>query len=607
MMIYELLISLLIFVLPFYYDLSIESKTDLSKLLFINIITSIILIFWLFDILQSKKRLYIGKIGFILLASLLSFVFSCIFSVHKPISFFGCYMRYQGLMTNIVYFVLYLFILNLVREKSIYWLINVAILSGCGSAFYGLLQAYGKDPIGWAEFANRVSACFGNPVFLAAFLAMLSSLSFSLFIFAKDKRKWLYLFAFFLIFTGLLFTRTRAGIVAFFGSMGILLFFAGGKIAFNKRITYPLFALFALFLLSNLSPKTAILERFTNEILSKPKEDAPLEARFAAAPVGGSGGLRLLMWKGGLNLIKDYPLFGIGPETLQFIWPRYAPLKYMVNTGQTTGVDRVHNEVLDVAITRGLFGLICYIFLIGFLFYSAWKFKGKERMVYLGLFCASLAYLIQNQFSFAEIVITPYFFIFLGIMDKMAKKGYSISISSISRKALFTIISLSIVIPTLFFSWKLYLADRAYYQKNLETSIKLNPYERVYYGALSGFYIDNKDYKNAIRVLKEANKNIPDESNFYNILGVTYQREESTSGINRSDEVIKAYKNALRLNPCFIDAQINLGNYLISKGRFKEATICFKEALKVQPWQEGWIETLKNLHFALGKKDDAIA
>ncbi|MEW6006622.1 MAG: hypothetical protein AB1595_00465, partial [bacterium] len=203
-LIYEVFLSLLIIILPFYYDLSIESKTDLSKLLFINVITSIVLIFWLFDILQSKKRLCIGKIGFILLASLLSFVFSCIFSVHKPISFFGCYMRYQGLMANIVYFILYLFILNIVRENRIFLLVNSAILSGCGSALYGILQGYGKDPIGWAEFANRVSACFGNPVFLAAFLAMLSPLSFSLFIFAKDKRKWLYLFAFFLIFAGLL-------------------------------------------------------------------------------------------------------------------------------------------------------------------------------------------------------------------------------------------------------------------------------------------------------------------------------------------------------------------------------------------------------------------
>ncbi|MEW6680811.1 MAG: tetratricopeptide repeat protein, partial [bacterium] len=296
-------------------------------------------------------------------------------------------------------------------------------------------------------------------------------------------------------------------------------------------------------------------------------------------------------------------MFGIGPETLQFIWPRYAPLKYMVTTGQGSGVDRVHNEILDVAITRGLFGLILYIFLIGFLFYSAFRFKGKERIGYLGLFSAGLAYLIQNQFSFAEIVITPYFFIFLGLMDKMAKKEHSISI----KKWLFAIISLSTIIPILFFSLKLYVADKAYYQKDLEKAIRLNPYERVYYGALAGFYIDKKDYKNAIDALKKANKNIPDEANFYNILGVTLQREESASGITREKEVISAYKEALRLNPCFIDAQINLGNYLISKGRLKEATICFKEALKVQPWQESWIETLKNLYLTLGKKKDAIA
>lgn len=607
--IYEILLCLLILGLPFYYDLSIESKTDLSKLLFMNIMVSLILAIWLFD---AKKRLYIGKIGLVLFVSLLSFAISTIFSIHKPLSLLGTYMRYQGLLANIIYFVLYLFIVNIVSEKGVYLLINTAIIAGCGSSLYGILQAYGKDPIGWYDFGDRVSACFGNPVFLAAYLSMLAPLSFSMFVFEKGKKRYLYLFAFFLIFIGLLFTRTRAGIVAFFGSLGILFIFLGKKNVFNKGVAYSILVLFAIFLLSNLYSKTAILQRFTSEILYKPDEKTELSERFAAAPVGGSGGLRLLMWQGGLNIVKDYPFFGIGPETLQFIWPRYAPFKYMVNVGQTSGVDRVHNEILDVAITRGIIGLVCYIFLIGFLFYLALRFKGKERIVYLGLFSAALAYLIQNQFSFAEIVITPYFFIFLGIMDKIEKGGKSFSLGLPLKKALFTAISISFIIFILFFSIKLYLADKAYYRKDYEKAIKLNPYERVYYGAQVGFYIDmagtNPEYyKNAISVLKKANKNIPDENNFYNILGVAYQREEAAFSIDRTNEVISAYKRTLELNPYFIDAKINLGNYLINKGRFKEAIGCFKSSLKIQPWQEGWIETLKSLHLTIGKREDAIA
>lgn len=610
--VYEILLCLLILGLPFYYDLSIESKTDLSKLVFMNIVVSLILIIWLFDILSSKKKFYIGKIGLVLFVSLLSFAISTIFSIHKPLSFLGAYMRYQGLLTNIVYFILYLFIVNIGREKGIYLLINTAIVAGCGSSLYGMLQAYGKDPIGWHDFGNRVSACFGNPVFLAAYLSMLAPLSFSMFLFEKGKKRYLYLFAFFFIFTGLLFTRTRAGIVAFFGSMGMLFLFTGRKNVFNKKVAYSLLALFGIFLLSNLSPKTAILQRFTSEILYKPDKDAELSETFAAAPLGGSGGLRLLMWQGGLNIIKDYPFFGIGPETLQFVWPRYAPFKYMVQVGQTSGVDRVHNEVLDVAITRGIIGLICYIFLIGFLFYLAFRFKGKERIVYLGLFSCVLAYLIQNQFSFAEIVITPYFFIFLGIMDKMEKGGRSFSLASPLKKAAFTAISISFIIVILFFPIKLYLADKAYYGKDYEKAIRFNPYERVYYGALAGFYIDmartNPEYyKDAINVLKKANKNIPDENNFYNILGVAYQREESAFSVDRTNEVISSYKRALELNPHFIDVKINLGNYLINKGKFREAIECFKSSLKIQPWQEGWIETLKTLHLTIGKRKDAIS
>jgi tetratricopeptide (TPR) repeat protein len=527
-------------------------------------------------------------------------------------------MRYQGLITNITYLILYLSIINLVTNTSL--IINSGILGGCGSSIYGICQAFGKDPIGWFDFGNRVSAVFGNPVFLAAYLAMTSPLAFSMAIKENSKTKrWLYILASILIFCGLLFTRTRAGIIAFFFAMGLILFFSKKKI---KSITPILCAFLLIFIASNFSQKTNIMGRFISEFFVKEKREARLEETYASQSIGGSAGLRVLMWKGAINMVRDYPLFGIGPETLQFIWPRYAPFEYMVRQ-QATGVDRVHNEILDVVITRGLVGLVIYISLIFYLFFIIFKAKEKERLLLLGPFTGAIAYLVQNQFSFAEIVITSLFFSYIGIMDLFStKKPFSIPLDKPYKKLIFTSSTIFFGILLLIQAIPLYLADKAYYQAegkkddaaitSYKKALDLNPYERTYYGGLAGLYIDLAAsnpayYKDAIEVLKKANKNIPDESNFYNIIGVAYQREEVAFGIDRKKEVVSAYKDAIRLSPYFIDTWINLGNYALGKGLYDEAVDAFKKALEIQPWREDCIENLKRLFLSLQDRDKGIS
>jgi putative inorganic carbon (HCO3(-)) transporter len=624
----EAIISLSILILPFWYDLNLSSKTDLSKLLFMNLIISGLLIIWIREILSKETKLAFGRIGAILIISLLFTSFSTILSIHRQISLYGTYMRYQGLITQIAYFVLYLLVVNLVRKENLWLLIAASILSGLGSALYGISQAYGKDPVGWYVFGDRVTAVFGNPVFLAAYLSMTAPLSFSMAI--KERRiwiRWLYMMASAIIFLGLLFTKTRAGVLAFFSAMGLIIILSGKRRVFNKEIMLGLVMIFAIFFLSNFYKKTAIMGRFA-EILSAPKSSAPekseksLEESFAPRPLKGSAGLRLLMWKGGVKIVKDHLLFGIGPETLHFIWPRYAPFEYMVKVGQATGVDRAHNEVVDVAVTRGLIGLLIYLSLIGYLFWVIFSVKEKERPFLLAPFSAAIAYLVQNQFSFAEIVITPTFFCMLGIMDSAStKRFYTINLSRPLSRIGFSLSGISCILLFLIQAIPLYLADKAYYTGQAkgeeeavayyERAIELNPYERTYYGALAGLYIDIASsspsyYQNAIEVLKRANRNIPDESNFYNILGVAFQRQEAALGIDRREDVISAYKKALKLNPHFIDCIVNLANYCMNKGLYDEAILQFKRALEIQPWRKDCIKNLKTLFLITEREDEAL-
>ena len=59
------------------------------------------------------------------------------------------------------------------------------------------------------------------------------------------------------------------------------------------------------------------------------------------------------------------------------------------------------------------------------------------------------------------------------------------------------------------------------------------------------------------------------------------------------DEAILHYKNAIRIDPKYVDAYNNLGNALASKGNYDDAIKQYSEALKINPDFKDSINNLK--------------
>lgn len=79
------------------------------------------------------------------------------------------------------------------------------------------------------------------------------------------------------------------------------------------------------------------------------------------------------------------------------------------------------------------------------------------------------------------------------------------------------------------------------------------------------------------------------------------------ASMDRTDEAIEAYKQAIRLAPDQIFAWNNLGNLCIKIGRDDEALIAFRKAIECNPRDPiGW-NGLGNLYYRIGYLDDAIA
>ncbi|MBI4778049.1 O-antigen ligase family protein, partial [Candidatus Desantisbacteria bacterium] len=220
-------------------------------------------------------------------------------------------------------------------------------------------------------------------------------------------RPWYYGAAIILILIGFFYTSTRATTLGV--SFGLILF---GIIADKQRIfeeksrLYILLACLIPFIAYfMLNPNTSVLKRFINEIPQAQVETSLQEITQKKVDINAAGSGRIGLWKSTIGVIKKHPVLGIGLDNLQLA---------------NIGTDKAHNDFLDVAVTRGLIGLLIYLWL---LITIAWvflktcrKLTGDVRILFVCLGACELGYLIQNQFNFGLICIMSLFWSSMGMM-----------------------------------------------------------------------------------------------------------------------------------------------------------------------------------------------
>ncbi|MGR3293195.1 MAG: O-antigen ligase family protein, partial [Candidatus Scalindua sp.] len=192
----------------------------------------------------------------------------------------------------------------------------------------------------------------------------------------------------------------------------------------------------------NVTDRTSVIGRFIDDVepaLLDSKESSPfLEDSYEPARLRHSGGevgiasklegtmlMRVFQYTTGLKIIYDYPILGIGPDTLGMIYPQYLAEVYK-EKGEYRHFEnqnRIHNDFLDIAVSRGLLGLGVYLWFIFAYARMVWKgckkANSSDKALIIGLCASCLAYFIQNQFSFGHIPILTLFW-FLVAMSVVA-------------------------------------------------------------------------------------------------------------------------------------------------------------------------------------------
>lgn len=669
---------------PLFYDVRLYSVFDLSKITVLSLLIFTIVAIWSLKTLtlcwKDKKQgdpvhgevmrgvderpaifgfnptpfcfatpLHLPISAFVAVTILTTF-----FSISPFMSLFGTYKRYDGLVSTLVYVVLFYSVVHFVKRERVPVFLDVMISTASIAAVYGIFQHYGLDLYQWSTdfgFGIRVSSTFGHPAFFSAYLIMVIPL---VLVRVFSHRDWcqsgLYLAILALLLFAFYYTKTRAAFLGLFISLIFFFSLMGKKTLFTHKIktAVTLSILIGISASSNIGDKTSVVGRFAQDINSVEERDSDLVEREVGYTdrLGGTMAMRVFQYLTGIEIIKEHPLLGIGPDTLGMIYPQYLARVYKERGEQRDfeNQNRIHNDVLDMAVSRGFLGLGIYVWFIFAYAKMVWrgyrKTDGKNRVVIIGLCSGCLAYFIQNQFSFGHVPIITMIWFLAGLSavvcsprnplsnegiedtktdiylrqdtrERVTRRGVALHSERFTKILLFGCIVAFMVVLTRG-TFTRYKAD-IYFSRaqkllkknatieaidNYEMAAKYNPFEINYRNVLNEIYLQMA----AITLNKKrewVKMGLPE----------SFTHEQATRWLNNTilgaEEVQKLYPGDYRSAFTLGQAYHTLG-HISGKDLSSEALIYYRKAATLYPFKHEIYNKLAQMYNETGQYEKAM-
>ena len=468
------------------------------------------------------KNLLSGKIQFpkswlfaILVMFILAQIISSVFSVDKFTSVFGYPSRLNGgLLSQISYLIIFttaLVNLNVSKAKKI---ILAAVLSSLAVSLWGIPGYFGQDPNCFVLTGKLNSSCWqkefdptlrifstiGQPNWLASYLALTLPLSITFALIYTNKRLKIFLIATSLIiFTALVMTNSRAGIIAIAVAFSSLLIL--DRLRLLKKKSKELVILGLGFILITLIFGTTLFSRVSELFVTSGKQNLPQDitsqTQQASPKPGGteSGIIRLIVWKGAIKAFWQRPILGWGPETFAYAYYQNRPAEHNKTTEWNFFYNKAHNEFLNYLTTSGIFGIILYISFIALVIYQL--LRKSSPLISKTIAAAAIGYLTGLFFGFSVVVTQVLFFLLfasgLVLMENQKFTTINLPKNRIFLDFLLFITGLMFFI-SLSFPLKLYFADLFYSRAGDLASYNLNKAVSSYQDAINTFPNKNPFY-----------------------------------------------------------------------------------------------------------------
>lgn len=411
-----------------------------------------------------------------------SYVLSGILSSYGPKDvLFGIGSRYQGVVTIIVYVLLYF-----VLTRTFSFSVNCLVWAGAGFSIVSviaILNGVSVDPLGfYSELSDKNQGMFistiGNINFYSAYYNNLLPLLVVGFCKAIDKKA-LIIFGLFLVIgsVGMVFTASESFLLGFIISMLLILVFVMTDVKALKRFLISCCLFLTTITIYTKLYHSGIAKNIFNFkpsglmlIVSKPVVISALiivcavifiiaNTKTALLPLIkkaycvilvvfftlGIGGIVLVNTSfknidlGALNeylrfsdewgsnrgrnwifCIKEFTNAPLVSKFFGFGPETYHHLTAKTNFYENKSLDQVHNEYLHYLISVGVFGLVSYLCIVFDTIKKCVKNIG-ENAVAIGILSALVAYWIQAVVNIAQPFTTPIMFIFITILSGMLK------------------------------------------------------------------------------------------------------------------------------------------------------------------------------------------
>lgn len=345
-----------------------------------QIFIAIALILCVILIIKKQKKLGFPAFFWALLAyAALSIIASC-FSDNPAVSFKDSRELLLFLIVPIT-FLGFQKILEIKYAKMA--LLSSALLSIVFSFVYFLFKAAPGE---------RISGFMGHYMTQAGLLLLFSALALSTFLFTGNKIRYLWGAAFGLSAIALILTLTRNAWIGLVVIAFVLLFLYKPRTLVVIPVIVVLFILF--------SPQN-VKRRAFSIVDTKSYSNAQ----------------RIEYLHAGLKIIRDYPVFGTGPNTVHVIFQRP---KYELSEEARSNV-HLHNNLIQIAAERGIITLLAWLVFMVWAFISLVKLlKNKDPAQYTltaGAAAALLALAAAGlfEYNFGDSEITTLFLFLITI------------------------------------------------------------------------------------------------------------------------------------------------------------------------------------------------
>ncbi len=318
-----------------------------------EVISALMFLFWIFKMLSNGKLEFIRNpltpfiFLFIFYISLQFFstpltphsslVTLSVSDVWSPGSVYPWATKTE-LLKVIAYVIIFIVTLNTIKTRQqINRMLSIIIAVGFVMGIFFIMRYLGaKAPQG---FINRdhYSAYLGMIIPLA--LGFLFVISITTDRYSQTAKRALLFFCVIVMSTALFFTMSRGGMLSFISALLFMAFLVWRRKSIRGR-GWILSAVGIFVILTIMWFGAApVIER----ILS-------IKTEIASRYIGG----RLSIWQGTADIIKDYPVFGTGLGTFNYIFPKYEPAIIKVHFAYA------HNDFLELIAETGIIGFAVF-------------------------------------------------------------------------------------------------------------------------------------------------------------------------------------------------------------------------------------------------------